>query len=183
MTALIDTSSLLAFCRYYLPLDQDYWEKWIKNEFEEGNLKLLDSVKVECNRVAGGLVPKKLTWFKDYNKTEKTAGLLAPSPAKFNKRINDHFTRQYEKRTLTTEEFEAAKRSWLNNADAHLIIKALQIKHQQEEVCIITEESGTENDGKLFKKIPAIARMLEIEVNSLPEYLQTSGLNASFKFH
>lgn len=183
MTALIDTSSLLAFCRYYLPLDTSYWEKWLQNQLEEGNLKLLDTVKSECKRVSGGLVIKKMAWFGEYKNTENTTGLIAPNPVKFNKRINDHFTRQQEKRRLTAEEFEALKRTWLSNADAHLIIKALQLKGKSEDMCIITEESGTENDEKLFKKIPAIARMLDIEVHSLPEYLLKSGVKASFKFH
>lgn len=36
---------------------------------------------------------------------------------------------------------------------------------------IITEETGFNNDGKIFKKIPEICRSINITTMSLPEFL------------
>lgn len=36
---------------------------------------------------------------------------------------------------------------------------------------LVTEETESSNDNKLFKKIPAICKELEIETMSLPELL------------
>ena len=52
MKAIIDTSSLLSLVRYYLPFDQDTkLFDFIKSEFENGNLILIDAVYQECDTV------------------------------------------------------------------------------------------------------------------------------------
>jgi hypothetical protein len=49
-------------------------------------------------------------------------------------------------------------------------------------VVLVTEETGTGNDNKLFKKIPAICQDLNIETMSLPELLkQYKDIDVVFK--
>ncbi len=47
--------------------------------------------------------------------------------------------------------------------------------------CLVTEETESSNDNKLFKKIPAICKELEIETMTLPELIaKYDGINIDF---
>lgn len=180
MIALVDTNSILSLVRYYLPFGNAWWQAWLQQQLQEGHILLLDAV----HRAAGKLAYNELPWLQGFKPLVKTDGLLPPNPQKSAVKTNDHFARQAEKRQLTAVEFEAAKNFWLRSADARLVIKALVLAHENpgEEIHIITEESRTENDGKLFKKIPAIADFLDISTMPLPQYLAHTGLKVQFEF-
>lgn len=63
-----------------------------------------------------------------------------------------------------------------------MIILALIKKNELKEIAIVTEESETGNDSKAFKKIPAICKILDIKVLTLPEILQNyQGIDIEFK--
>ena len=63
-----------------------------------------------------------------------------------------------------------------------MIILALIKKSEKEEIVIVTEESENGNDNKAFKKIPAICKILDIKVMTLPEILKIyQGINIEFK--
>ena len=49
------------------------------------------------------------------------------------------------------------------------IILCLNLINDGERVLLVTEETESSNDNKLFKKIPAICKELEIETKTLPE--------------
>lgn len=188
MKVIIDTSSLLSLVRYYLPFDKDSkLYNFIKREFENGSIILIDAVIKECEFTTKGIVLKKLGYlkekeFKKVNKIPlKTNDLLPPSTKKFYNLLNDNF-RTPLSRKLNDAEFEERKKEFLESADARMIILALNKKSEKEDIIIVTEESETANDHKAFKKIPAICKMLDIKVMSLPELIEIyNGIDVEFK--
>lgn len=188
MKVIIDTSSLLSLVRYYLPFDQKAkLFDFIKSEFENGNLILIDSVYEECLYTTQGLVLKSLDYLddKDFKKNFKlpfkTKDLLPPSTKKFYNLLNDNFRTPLSRR-LNEVEFEERKKEFLQTADARMIILALIKISAKEDVVIVTEESENSNDNKDFKKIPAICKILDINVMTLPEILKVyQGIEFEFK--
>ena len=188
MKVIIDTSSLLSLVRYYLPFDKDTkLYDFIKKEFENGNLILIDAVHEECEYTSKGIVLKRLDYLKDrsFKKANKipfkTNDILPPSTKKFYNLLNDNFRTPLSRR-LNDAEFEERKKEFLESADARMIILALNVKNEKENVLIITEESEIANDHKAFKKIPAICKILDIKVMTLPELLETyNGIDFEFK--
>lgn len=74
MKVIIDTSSLLSLVRYYLPFDKNNkLFDFIKNEFENGNLILIDAVYRECEFTSKGIVFKSLNYLqeKEFKKEHK----------------------------------------------------------------------------------------------------------------
>lgn len=62
------------------------------------------------------------------------------------------------------------------------IILALNLKNKGEQVILVTEETESSNDNKLFKKIPAICKELEIETITLPELIaKYDGIDIDFQ--
>jgi hypothetical protein len=188
MKVIIDTSSLLSLVRYYLPFDpNDKLFLFIKHEIEVGNIIVIDEVLEECKYTSKQLVVKTLTYLedKDFKKTFKipfkTKDLLPPSTNKFYNMVGNNF-RTINSRRLNESEFEERKKVFLDSADARMIILALNEKHTGNEIVIVTEESETANDYKAFKKIPAIGKILGIDVITLPELLSRySQINIEFK--
>lgn len=188
MKVIIDTSSLLSLVRYYLPFDKKTkLFEFIKKEFENGNLILIDAVYEECDYTSKGIVLKTLEYLnekgfkKHYKIPVKSKDLLPPSPKKFYNLLNDNF-RTPLSRTLNDAEFEERKKEFLETADARMIILALIKKSEKEDISIITEETEIANDHKAFKKIPAICKILDINVMTLPELLETyKGIDVEFK--
>ncbi len=69
----------------------------------------------------------------------------------------------------------------MNGADMRQIILGLNLQKGGEEVILITEETESSNDNKLFKKIPAICKELDIETLTLPELLtKYEGIDIDF---
>lgn len=187
MKVIIDTSSLLSLVRYYLPFDKkNKLFEYIKMEFKNGNLILIDAVYEECKYTSQGIVLRALDYLeekefkKDYKLPVKTNDLLPPSTKKFYNLLNDNFRTPLSRR-LNDAEFEERKKEFLETADARMIILALIKKSEKEDIAIITEETEIGNDHKAFKKIPAICKILDIKVMTLPELLETyKGIDVEF---
>lgn len=137
--------------------------------------------------ILSGLVFKSLKYLdeKDFKKNFKlpfnTKDLLPPSTKKFYNLLNNNFRTPLSRR-LNDAEFEERKKKFLKTADARMIILALIKKSANEEVVIVTEESESSNDNKDFKKIPAICKILDINVMTLPEILKHyPGIEFEFK--
>lgn len=188
MKVIIDTSSLLSLARYYLPFDhKTKLFKFIKTEFENGNIILIDAVYKECAYTSQGLVLRTLDYLeqKEFKKKFKlpvnTKNLLPPSTKRFYNLLNDNFRTPLSRR-LNDAEFEERKKEFLETADARMIIFALNKKVDYKAIAIITEETDSGNDHKEFKKIPAICKMLKIDVMTLPQLLNKyEGINIEFK--
>jgi hypothetical protein len=70
----------------------------------------------------------------------------------------------------------------LNDADMKQIILCLNLMKNEEQVVLVTEETESSNDNKLFKKIPAICNMLEIVTMTLPELIAMyDGIDIDFQ--
>ncbi|QHI38226.1 hypothetical protein IMCC3317_36130 [Kordia antarctica] len=190
MIVVIDTSSLLSLVRYYLPFDQDNrLLNFIKKEIQNHNIIVIDEVLNECKLVSGKLVVKKLNFLLDKeflkkNKVPiKTDNLIPPSPKKFYNLVDNTFKTTNAKR-LNSAQFEQQKKEFLESADARMIIYLLiQIsKNSFENLILVTEETEGSNDLKAFKKLPAICKILDIEVKTLPELLESyNDINLSFE--
>ncbi|MFN3588494.1 MAG: DUF4411 family protein [Spirosomataceae bacterium] len=177
MKVVIDTSSLLALVRYYLPFDKKgVLFQFIKLKIENGDIILIDKVLQECGYNSKGLVLSKLPYLTDkvFLKASKvpfkTELLFAPNTRQFLHQLNNNFVNKIIKKAkgFTESEFESEKSRFVESADLKLVILALKLKNEGEQVVLVTEETASSNDNKLFKKIPAICNELEIETIALP---------------
>lgn len=189
MKVVIDTNSLLSLVRYYLPFDKkSVLFQFIKSKIENGDIIIIDKVLEECTYNSQGLVLEKLpyladkTFLKSAKVPYKTDSLLVPNTKQFFHQLNSVFVNTPIKRKLTDVEFENQKSSFIESADMKQVILALIIKNNGEQVVIVTEETESSNDNKLFKKIPAICKKLEIETMTLPELIaKYDGIDIDFQ--
>jgi hypothetical protein len=153
--------------------------QFIKIKIEVGEFIIIDKVLQECKYSAKGIVLTSLDYLNDKaflkkaNVPFKTDSLLAPSPAKFLRQVENQFVNSVlrNQRKLTDTEFESLKNKFLNDADVKQIILCLNFLKDGENVVLVTEETESSNDNKLFKKIPAICKELNIDTLTLPELL------------
>jgi len=168
MIVLIDTSSLLSLVRYYLPFDKNkILFNFFQNKIETKDILILDKVFEECEYISKGLVVKKLEYLKDKKNVIKTTDIL-PNQKFFNQ-LENQFINGAIKNKLTDVEFENRKNDFLDSADAKLLLYSLLNKN--DEIVIVSEETEASNDNKSFKKLPAICKILGINVLTLPELL------------
>lgn len=174
MRVVIDTSSLLSLVRYYLPFDnQQVLYKYIEQKINSGAIIVIDKVYEECKFVSMGIVLEKLEFLSNKKNRFKSDELLPTK--KFFRQLENQFINGAIRNLLTDVEFDSRKNSYLQSADAKLLLYALKYKNQLDKLCIVTEETETSNDNKSFKKLPAICNMLNIEVLTLPELLKHYG--------
>lgn len=191
MKVVIDTNSLLSLVRYYLPFDKKkVLYQFFKKKIEIGEIIIIDKVLEECTYNSKGIVISTLNYLndKEFLKSAKvpfkTDSLLAPSPAKFLRQVESQFVNTIvrKQRKLTDTEFENQKNTFLNNADLKQIILCLNLQMDGEKVVLVTEETESNNDNKLFKKIPAICKELNINTLTLPELLvKYEGIDIDFQ--
>lgn len=191
MKVVIDTNSLLSLVRYYLPFDKKgVLFQFFKNKIETGEIIIVDRVLQQCTYNSKGIVLKTLDYLNDkaFLKAAKvpykTDSLLAPSPAKFLRQVENQFVNNVvrNQRNITDTEFENQKTAFLDDADMKQIILCLNLLKGGEPVVMVTEETESSNDNKLFKKIPAICKELSIETLTLPELLaKYDGIDIDFQ--
>lgn len=177
MRVVIDTNSLLSLVRYYLPFDKKgVLFEFFKRKIEKGDIIIIDRVLKECEYVSKGIVLSTLGFLKDKTFLKaaqmpyKTDDLLAPAPMKFLRQVETQFVNPDVKRMrkLTDAEFESQKNAFLDSADMKQIILCLNLLRKGEAASLVTEETESGNDNKLFKKIPAICKDLGIGTLTLP---------------
>lgn len=193
MKVIIDTNSLLSLVRYYLPFDKSsVLYNFIKYKIEQGEIIIIDKVLEQCSYNSKGLVIQKLSYLEDklFLKSAKlpfkTDSLIAPSPAKFLRQIDNQFVNSIvlKQRKLTDVEYENQKNHFLEDADMKLILLCLNLMRDNidNEIILVTEETESSNDNKLFKKIPTICKELNIKTMSIPELLEKyDGIDVEFK--
>lgn len=189
MKVVIDTNSLLSLVRYYLPFDKKgVLFKFIKAKIEKGEIIIIDKVLQECIYNSKGIVISVLDYLNDKGFLKfakvpfKTDSLLVPNTKHFFHQLSSVFVNSIIRRKLTDVEFENQKDIFIECADMKQIILALTIQQKGEKVVLVTEESETSNDNKLFKKIPAICKELDIETMTLPELLEKyDGIDIDFQ--
>lgn len=181
MIVVIDTSSLLSLVRYYLPFDkQNILYNFIQEKIESNEIIILDRVYDECKFTSKGIVVEKLEYIKDKKNQVKTTDLL-PSQKFFNQ-LENQFINGSVKNRLTEVEFENRKNSFMESADAKLILYGLANRKPNNRLVIVSEETEFSNDNKSFKKIPAICKILNLEIISLPQLMEIyEGIEFEFK--
>ena len=184
MRVAIDASSLRQLVRYYLPFDQDQrLHQFIQRKIEAKEIMVIEEVYLECRSVAQGVVVEALPYLNERKNRVKTEDLL-PSPRMFN-RIENDFAITVLKNKLSAAQFERMKEDFIASADMKLILLALREKNSIDGgITIVTEETPSSNDGKPFKKIPAICDLHNIEIAwcDLPKYLkQIEGIDFHVK--
>ena len=189
MKIVIDTNSLLSLVRYYLPFDnENHLIDFFKNKIANGNIVIIDKVYQQCQYQAKGIVLDKLLFLKekDFLKQSKqpfkTSDLLIPNPKKFFHLLDNNFVNSIVKKQkeITDAEFEIEKERFLEDADMKLVITSLNFIQKGQDVLLITEETSSSNDNKLFNKIPLICYELGIITKTLPELI--SMFNDEIKF-
>jgi hypothetical protein len=188
MKVVIDTNSLLALVRYYLPFDRkEVLFSFIKSKLENGEIYIIDKVLEECEYSSKGLVIARLSYLtekaflKSANIPYKTDSLIVPDTKQFFHQLNSVFVNHVIRRKLTEVEFENQKGLFIESADMKQVILCLNLIMSGDEVVLVTEETETSNDSKLFKKIPAICRELKIETMTLPDLItRYDGIDIEF---
>ena len=175
MNVIIDTSSLLAFVRYYLPFDKNsILKNLLKEKFESGELLLIDKVYFEARGISKGIVIEELEFLSDKSKHINTANIFPNS--KFFSMLEDSYCNKTirKAKSISDVEFEQNKKEYLENADAKMILYALEHLSDIEFIkpIIVTEETKSGNDGKLFKKIPDICEISGIPCCNLQTLLK-----------
>lgn len=182
MKVVLGTSSLLSLARYYMPFDNEQvLFDFLKSKLQSGDIILIDKVLDECKYIGKKVILKKLFFLDDKQFLQssgipyKTDSLLAPSPGKFLRMVDNQFAISVQKRKLTSVQYETEKNAYLNSADIKQIILCLNLIANHEDVVMVTEESRASNDSKIFKKIPAICDILGINSKMQPDILSQSG--------
>ncbi|MFN8283445.1 MAG: DUF4411 family protein [Chitinophagales bacterium] len=171
MKVVIDTSSLLSLVRYYLPFDkQKILFEIVKAKIANGEIIVIDKIIEECEYTSKGIVLETLSYLNDksFNKTHKlplnTEFILPPAPAKFYRMVDNNFVVAVLKARLNETQYDSLKNDFMNSADMKMILTSLNLKKDNptEDIFLVTEETETSNDNKVFKKIPAICSQLDI---------------------
>jgi len=191
MKVAIDTNSLLSLVRYYLPFDKkSVLFDFIKTKIKDGEIIIIDKILEECVYTSKGLVLSSIDYLteKAFLKAHKipsnTEFILPPAPAKFLRQVENQFVNGVQKNRLTPVEFENRKNDFMNSADMKLILFCMNLKkdNPSEDIYLVTEETEDSNDSKVFKKIPAICRVLELETLTLPQMIEKfDKINIEFK--
>lgn len=171
MRFIIDTSTWVSLVRYYKPFDDSLTiYNFFKQKLTSGEFLLIDGVSSECKFVSKRIVSKELDFISDKNFICKTNELL-PTP-KYFRLLDNQFCNQHQKRKLTKTEIEESISEFLKSADSKIIMKAIEISKSLEGIVVVTEESNSDNDNKLFKKIPLMCQIINIECIGLPKLMK-----------
>jgi hypothetical protein len=166
MNAILDTSSLLAMVRYYVPFDKEnHFRDFLKEAIEKEKFFIIDKVFDEAKYQSKGIILKELSFIEGLKKKIIKTGDLLPTP-RFSNRLDNDFCNQEVKKEVTPAEFGRRKEVFLENADLKMILYAIEIKGKNP--IIVTEETSNANDNKQFKKIPDICKQAEINCCSAP---------------
>lgn len=164
MRTIADTSSLVRMAQSYHPFDStNALGAFLKKELENGSLILLDKVVGEIRNVSQGIAYNTFACLQNKKFVHSTVNLI-PSPKFYNMLDNNFVDRAYKKLKLQDDEdaYQNEREAYIRGADCTMIVYAIREKNTIEPVQILTEEKLNQNDGKLFKKIPFICKMLDI---------------------
>jgi hypothetical protein len=151
-------------------------------QVRQGSIIILDTVWEECHYVAQGIVVKELQELQEF--VEDTTSLFPPSQRKLSNLLDENFCVKFKKNTLTEEEFLSQKQEYMKSADYKIIVKCLQpLTVFEKERCVITEETALSNDSKVFKKLPAIMRILNTPVVTISKFFKDNGIDAEWYVH
>ena len=180
MVVVVDTCSLHRLVEYYLPLDKKgVLVPLFKSLFEGRQILMTEFVYEECQRMAKGVIIKKLPFMSSagFKKNLIKAEAILPDQ-KLLRIVLDHFTIKAKYNSLKPEQQETQKSAYLQSGDFSLMYCAYQKKKRlntglfPEDLKILTDESGTENGNSCFKKIPTCCAFLGVDTLNIKDYLE-----------
>lgn len=148
---------------------------FLENQILEKNIVVLDKVAKECSYLRNGQVIKTLPFINDKKYKTSTGSLIAPQ--RFHNLVDHNFINGTEKNQLSEAEYQIKRTDYINSADCTMILYAFTNK----DTVIVTEESGYNNDGKAFKKIPENCKSIGITTMTLPDFLKQNGISLSIE--
>jgi hypothetical protein len=170
---VIDTSSLLTLARYFIPFDnQSTLFNKLQDRFKAQEIILLDGVLQESKKVSKGLVTAVFSFLNKVSVVKNNQVITQ----KKHRILDNHYAVQLLKNKLNNSEYEQQKNNYIKSADYQLIFYAIANNN----VTIITEESSSQNDNKLFKKIPIICKHHNVQCENIVFLLQQLGLKIDF---
>lgn len=174
MRTIIDTSSLVRIAQSYNPFDKtNTLETFLNKEIQNGALIILDRVVDETRNVSQGIAYRTFKCIQKNGSIRSTKELI-PDKRFFNMLDNNFVDRATKRLKLNDNDalYQNERDHYLKSADCAMIVYAMQQKNMLEPIQILTEESFSQNDGKLFKKIPAICQALDIPTINTVEYFE-----------
>lgn len=175
MTGIIDTSSLVAIARYYLPIkDESRLLRFIESKFRSGELIMLSTIHREASRTQKGIALELMNFLNDHKLRVNDSDLTPPSPIRFSNQLDNNLCVPLQKKRLSAEAYAVQKDQYMSTGDARMVLYALN--NLDIKPVIITEETPLSNDGKLFKKLPAICDFLDISHMSIAQWLVAKGI-------
>lgn len=88
MIGIIDTSSLVAIARYYLPIkDEVKLLRFIESKFRSGELVMLSSIHLEASRTQKGIALELMDFLNDNDLRLNDSDLIPPAPRKFSREL------------------------------------------------------------------------------------------------
>lgn len=179
MIGIIDTSSLLAIARYYLPIkDEVKLLRFVEAKLRSGELIFLSTIHSEVSRTQKGIALDLMEFLNDSRLRHNDAELMPPSPKRFSNQLDNNFCVPLQKKKLNPEAFAMQKNQFMKTGDAKLLLYALN--HLDEGTIVITEKTMLSNDGKVFKKLPAICEILGIKHMTVAEWLVANGISLNW---
>lgn len=175
MIGIIDTSSLVAIARYYLPIkDEAKLLRFIESKFRSGELILLNTIHLEASRTQKGIALTLMEFLNDTELRINDSDLTPPAPKRFSNQMDNNFCVPLQRKKLNSETYSLHKAQYMMTGDAKMLLYALN--YRELDPVIITEETKLSNDGKLFKKLPAICEILDLKHMSISRWLIENGL-------
>lgn len=140
----------------------------------------MDKVFEECQYTSRGIVVQALDYLKEKKNQLKTTDLL-PN-IKFFNQLENQFINGAIRNRLSSVQFEKMKNEYLESADAKLLFFSLKNSKSTDKLFIVSEETEVANDNKAFKKLPAICKILQLEIITLPKLFEIwEGINFEIK--
>lgn len=173
MRTLVDTSSLVSLARYYHPFDStDALSEFLSSEIASGNIIVLDKIAEEVQYVSGGMAAEIFPCLKDKKRVVSTKDIIPKK--KFFNMLDNSFVDHSTKRLKFNDEvsYNNERDRFLQGADCALVVYAMNNNSELDPIQILTEETVTQNDSKLFKKIPFICREIGIRALTSVEFLK-----------
>lgn len=184
MEYYFDTCSLLALARYYSPFDCTCsLYNFIKEKYVNKEILILDVIYQEARNTSQGLAIKTFPFVEEKKDLlVKTTDLMPCSPRKYDNMLEKNFVIPALKKDPKID-FSLLKQQFLHSGDGKLIMTLYNCLHEDKDaqICIVTEESRTANDNKVFKKIPALCDQINARCITLVDYLKTTSLHLSFE--
>lgn len=179
MVVVVDTCSLHRLVEYYLPLDRKgELVPLLQKLFLGRKILMTDFVYTECQRVAKGIIIKKLPFLQteEFKKGIIKTDVLIPTRKLMNL-VLDSFVIKAKYNTMPPVQQEIQRQTYFQSGDFSLIYCAYQKKKGfmddlfPEELKILTDESANENGNSCFKKIPSCCEILGVDTINIREYL------------